>query len=607
MIFRRLKKIIVLIFLIPLIYFFVRFGFEQEVSHSEFGEHLDRNHIEISKLDKRNRKFRESNEIIGESAIWNSIVNKQTTENHEDSILRAFMEKVHQTKPVNNVNTDEEVEAKTERKIKLKRKKNRKKRKKQKNVNVVMKVDSKDVKSLEDIKKILVSKNLTDVNAKVKIKTFETTTKESPPVLMEIEPPQPSNEKEKLGDYGKAVTLPPDIPDNIKQLVDDGWKNHQFNEYISNLISVKRNLLDFRSDYCHEIHKSYKKDLPPVSVIIVFYNEAWSTLLRTIHSVIDRSPDKLIREILLVDDYSDMPHLKSQLDEYVKGLDKVRVLRNAKREGLIRTRNRGAIHAKSDILVFLDSHIETTTGWLEPLVDRIARNKTNIAVPVIEQIHDDTFELTPRDRSHSISLGGFAWNLQFRWFYMKSSDRKHPDAPISTPTMAGGLFAISAAYFKHVGMYDPGLELWGGENLELSFKTWMCGGHIQMIPCSHIGHVFRKKSPYEWSHDVDIFKKNSMRVAKVWMDDYVKFFEKATGYENISYGDISERVKLRKSLNCESFSWYLKNVYPERSIPSEQIAYGQIQNLGYNQSMCLDGEANKFSSLINVFKCHGEN
>lgn len=87
--------------------------------------------------------------------------------------------------------------------------------------------------------------------------------------------------------------------------------------------------------------------LPTTSIVIVFHNEAWTTLLRTVWSVINRSPRPLLKEIILVDDASEREWLGRKLEDYVRTLPvHTFVLRTVNRSGLIRARLLGAKHVQ---------------------------------------------------------------------------------------------------------------------------------------------------------------------------------------------------------------------------------------------------------------------
>lgn len=88
-----------------------------------------------------------------------------------------------------------------------------------------------------------------------------------------------------------------------------------------------------------------------------------------------------------------------------------------------------AIHCFAIVLIiFLHLHLILLllfrfAGWLEPLLDRIARNKTTVVCPVIDVIDDTTMEYHWRD-SGGVNVGGFDWNLQFNWHAVPERERK---------------------------------------------------------------------------------------------------------------------------------------------------------------------------------------
>jgi len=397
-------------------------------------------------------------------------------------------------------------------------------------------------------------------------------------------------------------------PDSDKEKEDKSLLDYGFNELSSSKISLERTIPDNRAAACFNV--KYPSDLPTTSVIVIFHNEAWSALLRTVHSVIARTPPQFLHEIILVDDNSvkdaDKPysHLGQKLQDYVDTIPKVKLIRSPKRIGLTQARLLGADNAKGDVLVFLDSHCEATYGWLEPMLARLKENRRLAVVPDIEVIAWKNFAYS-RDKG-SYNRGIFSWELMFNWGPLPPKEikrRKNDAYPIKSPTMAGGLFAMEREYFYESGAYDRQLTFWGGENVEMSFRLWQCGDGIEIIPCSRVGHVFRERAPYkspDGSSD-----HNSIRVAEVWMDEFKEiFYSFRAKLKPELGGDVSERKKFREKLQCKSFKWYLQNVIPELEIPDKYpFGRGDIRNLGTNS--CLDTLAqNNQGGKPGLYPCH---
>lgn len=116
-----------------------------------------------------------------------------------------------------------------------------------------------------------------------------------------------------LGNKGAAVTLMgKSYSRGELDMVSNG-----LNIECSKHISFNRTLDDTRTPKCRNIAYSINA-LPSASIVIIFHNEVFSVLLRTIHSILRTSPQNLLKDIIVVDDFSSIEETKDKLEYYIQ-------------------------------------------------------------------------------------------------------------------------------------------------------------------------------------------------------------------------------------------------------------------------------------------------
>mmetsp|Transcript_46801 Transcript_46801/g.118579 ORF Transcript_46801/g.118579 Transcript_46801/m.118579 type:complete len:395 (-) Transcript_46801:118-1302(-) len=309
------------------------------------------------------------------------------------------------------------------------------------------------------------------------------------------------------------------------------------------------------------IERTYNlSKMPGVAVIIPYLHESLELMEHTVGSLIKNTDPSLLDEVLLVDDGNDADHAFAST--LMRLHPKVKYHRNAERQGLIKAKATGADLTKSPVIVFMEPHFIVNRFWLEPLLDRLHGAPKLIVVPVIDALPEQT-----PDRYEYVesTCGGFGWNLEFNWMgtALERNFSYHSPDPFPMPCLSGGILAMWRDWWQESGEYDDQMTEWGSEHIEMSLRTWRCGGSVEAVPCSRVGHMFRKQRPYIFHGEAA--NRNKKRLISVWLDNYKDkvYKEHPSLIDNSDMGDISARLALKERLQCKSMDWYVKNVYPE--------------------------------------------
>ncbi|NXN10184.1 GALT5 acetylgalactosaminyltransferase, partial [Indicator maculatus] len=384
------------------------------------------------------------------------------------------------------------------------------------------------------------------------------------------------------GQFGRPVA----VPNGKQEEAKSRWKEGNFNVYLSDMIPVDRAIADTRPAGCSDqwVHN----DLPTTSIIMCFVDEVWSTLLRSVHSVLSRSPPHLIEEIILVDDFStkgrsSSPTPSSAKAGHPQSLPRITMASWAwklSREGDSTTSLGSLLQASSTLTPnnFLLTFRWNLLGW-------------HFSQQCDSELVISIFSLFSYMTVDNFQRGIFTWPMNFGWRQIpqeiiEKNKIKETDV-IRCPVMAGGLFSIDKKYFFELGTYDPGLDVWGGENMEISFK---------------VGHSWKlvlggwNDNPYSFPKDrVRTVERNLARVAEVWLDEYKELFYGHAYHlvlKNLDVGDLTQQIQLRRKLQCKSFRWYLENIYPDLDAPLVK-ASGLLLNVG--MARCITVENTKLA------------
>jgi GT2 family glycosyltransferase len=255
------------------------------------------------------------------------------------------------------------------------------------------------------------------------------------------------------------------------------------------------------------------------SIAIAAHNEG-DLLWKTVRSCLETT-ESLDCEVVVVDDGS----TDGSVDELRRRFGEVRVVSFPERIGCPAAKHHSALHAKGDVLIFLDAHCKPEGDALVRMVEDVERwDGQAVIAPRIVGL-----DVANWSRGPDSAYIGFCLELEwFRGGWVKPENLRRcigPDKRVyyEESCMAGCSLAMSRELYDKLRGFDQDMIFWGMEDQDFALKCWLMGHNILVDPELVIAHRFVSSHP-EYYVSFEHLLMNRLRVARrnfekeVWED-----------------------------------------------------------------------------------------
>lgn len=287
-----------------------------------------------------------------------------------------------------------------------------------------------------------------------------------------------------------------------------------------------------------------------LSIIIPYHDEGLEFITTTINSI-KETIDVENYEIIVVDDFSDVP---------LVDIDGVRIFRHTINKGVGAAFDTGVFFAESENLFLMGSDIRfIKNNWSSQIIEEIDKYPTAFTCTSCVALTADKMDINERrlinvvngatilmfhdKKSNPRQTDTFRGIIEAQW--LKHLRNRDVDS-FEIPCILGAAYGVKKSWYEYVDGWSCHKK-WGTLEPYISLKSWFFGGSCRTAPRIETGHIFKSVGTHATSQEKLLY--NKLMVATLFFDDYERL---------ISFLGSNETIDKAKKIYNDNLEFIMK-------------------------------------------------